>query len=123
MYTDFTKRQLRSRTIVVPTPRVLNASQMATVDTTDPQSNISQVQQAYSSHRLNFPENEGSHKDIKGCRARITKNSKTNSKPNPPFKSVKTHKHLLETQKKNNLKERKIEMNILTTPRTRMTET
>ena len=39
MDTDLTKRQLRSRTIVVPTPRVLNASQMATVHTTDPQSN------------------------------------------------------------------------------------
>ena len=31
MDTDLTKRQLRSRMIVVPTPRVLNASQMATV--------------------------------------------------------------------------------------------
>ena len=33
MDTDLTKRWLRSRTIVVPTPRVLNASQTVTVDT------------------------------------------------------------------------------------------
>ena len=45
MDTDLTKRQLRSRTIVVPTPRVLNASQMTIVDTTDPQSNMPQVEQ------------------------------------------------------------------------------
>ena len=72
--TDLTRRQLRSRIILVPTPRVLNASQTATVDTTDPQSNIPQVEQVQYSHRFNFPANEGSHKDAKGHRARITKN-------------------------------------------------
>ena len=105
MDTDLTKRQLRSRMIVVPTPRVLNASQNGYSNTTDPQSNTPQVVQVQSSHRFNFPENEGSHKDIKACRARTTKSSKTSSKLNPHFKSIKTHKHLLETQKKNNLKE------------------
>ena len=83
MGTDLTKRQLGRITIEEPTPRVLNASQMATVDTTDPQSNTPQVEQVHSLHRFNFPENEGSHKDGKGHRARITKSSKTNSKPNP----------------------------------------
>ena len=36
MDTDLTKRQLRSRTLVVPTPRVLCPSQTTTVDTPDP---------------------------------------------------------------------------------------
>ena len=44
MDTDLTKRQLRSRTIVVPTPMVLNASQMAIVNITDPQFNTPQVE-------------------------------------------------------------------------------
>ena len=101
MDTYLTKRQLRSRTIVVPTPRVLNASQTTTVDTIDLQSNTPQVEQVQSSYRFNFPMNKGSHKDFKGCRARIAKGSKTNSKLNPPFKSIKTGKHQLETQKKN----------------------
>ena len=100
MDTDLTKRHLRSRMTVVPTHRVPNASQTATVDTTDSQSNTPQVEQVQSSHRFTFQENEGSHKDTTGHRAKITKSSKTNSKPNLPFKSIKTHKHLLKTQKK-----------------------
>ena len=51
---DLNKRQLRSRMIVVPTPRVFNASQMTTVDTTDPQSNSPQVEQVLTSPRFNF---------------------------------------------------------------------
>ena len=61
MDTGLTKRQLRSRTIVVPTPRVFNATQMATVEATGPQSNIPQIEKVHSSHRFNFLENEGSH--------------------------------------------------------------
>ena len=43
--TDLTKRQLRSRTLVAPTPRVPSPSQMTTVDTTGPNSNIPQIEQ------------------------------------------------------------------------------
>ena len=39
MDTDLTKRQVRSTMIVVPTHIVHNASQVTTVNTTDPQSN------------------------------------------------------------------------------------
>ena len=78
--TDLTKTQLRSRTLVVSTPRVLCASQTTTVNTTNPYSNTLQVEQVQSSSRFSFSENEGSHKNTKGCRARI---SKANKKPNP----------------------------------------
>ena len=50
MDTDLSQRQIRSRTIVVPTPRVPNASQMTTLDTTVPQSITPQVEQVQSSH-------------------------------------------------------------------------
>ena len=50
--TDLTKGELRSRTIEVPTPRVLSASQMAKVNTTDSQSNTPQVEQVQSSHLI-----------------------------------------------------------------------
>ena len=97
--TDLTKRQIRSRTLVVSTPRVPSPSQMTTVGTTGPNSNTPQKEQDPSSARFNSSENEGSYKDIKGHRPRITKSNKTNKKPSPPFKSIKTHKHHLETQK------------------------
>ena len=38
--TDLNKRQLRSRTLIPPTPRVPSPSQMTTMDTTGPNSNI-----------------------------------------------------------------------------------
>ena len=82
MDTNLTKRQL-SRTLVVPTPRVLSPSQMTTVGTTDPHSNTPQVEQDPSLPRCNFSKNEGSHKDVKGHRARITKSSKTNRNQAP----------------------------------------
>ena len=72
MDTDLTEGQLRSRMLDVPTPRVLSPSQMTTVDTTDPYSNTPQVEQGPSSPGFNSSENEGSHKDVKGHRARIT---------------------------------------------------
>ena len=95
--TDLTKRQLRSRTLVGPTPRVPSPSHMTTEDTTGPNFNIPWIEQDSSSPRFNSSENEGSHKDVKGHRARITKSNKTNKKTSPPFKSIKTHKHQLET--------------------------
>ena len=91
--TDLTKRQLRSRTPVIPTPRVPSHSQMTTVDTTGPNSNILQIEQDPSSPRFNSSENEGSHKDIKGYWAGIMKSNKTNKKPSPLFKFIKTCKH------------------------------
>ena len=97
MDTDLLKKQLRSRTIVVPTPRVPNTGQMTTVNTTVPQSITPQVWQVQSSYDV--PENEESYKEIKDHKAKITKNSKTNNKPKPPFKSIRTHEHQLETQR------------------------
>ena len=97
--TDLTKRQLRSRMLVAPTPRVPSPSQMTTVNTTGPNSNIPLTEQDPSSPKFISSKNEGSHKDIKGHRARITKSNETNKKPSPPFKSIKTQKHQLETQK------------------------
>ena len=84
--------------LVAPTPRVLSPSHTTTMDTTEPHSNTPQVEQDPSSPRFNSSENEDSHKDVKDHRARITKSNKTNKKPSPPFKSIKTHKHQLETQ-------------------------
>ena len=43
MDTDLSKRQLRSRSIAVSTPRVPTTGQMTTVDTTVPQSITPQV--------------------------------------------------------------------------------
>ena len=76
MDTDLTKRQLRSRTLAVPTCRVLNTSQMTTMDTTDIHSHA--IEQVMSSPRFNFSENEGSHKGVRGHRARAAKGSKAN---------------------------------------------
>ena len=56
--TNLTKRQLRSRTLVTPTPRVPSPSQMTTVNTPGPDSNISQIEQDPSSPRFNFSEND-----------------------------------------------------------------
>ena len=81
--TDLTKRQLRSRTLVAATPIVPSPSQMATVDTTGPNSNTPQIEQDPSSPRFNSSKNEGSHKVIKGHRARIMKSNKTNKKTSP----------------------------------------
>ena len=92
--TDLTKRQLRSRMLVAPTPRVPSHSQTITVDTTGPYSNIPQTEQDPSSPMFNSSDNEGSHKDVKGCRARIMKSDKTNKKPSPllnPLKLVSTN--------------------------------
>ena len=85
--------------LVAPTPRIPSPSQMTTVYTTGPNSNIPNREQDPSSPRFNSSENEGSHKDIKGHRATSTKSNKTNKKPSPPFESIKTYKHQLETQK------------------------
>ena len=73
--TDLTKRQLRSRMLVTPTPRVLSPRQTILVDTTGLNSNILQTEQDPSSPRFNSFENESSHKDVKGCRAKITKSN------------------------------------------------
>ena len=78
MDTDLTKRQLSSRTLVVSTPRALSPSQTTTVVTTGPYSNTPQVEQDPSSPRFISSENEGSHKDVKGHRARIMNSKKTN---------------------------------------------
>ena len=69
------------------------------MDTNGPNSNISQTEQDQSSPRYKSSKNESSHKDDKGHTARITKSNKTNKQPSPPFKSIKTHKHQLETPK------------------------
>ena len=90
MDTNLTKRQLRSGTLVAPTPRVLSPRQMISVDTTGLNCNIPQTEQDPSSHRFHSFENEGSHNDVKGCRAKIMKSNKTHKKPSPPFKSIKT---------------------------------
>ena len=97
--TDVAKRQLRSRMLVAPTPRVPSPRETISVDTTGLNSNIAQTEQDSSSPWFNSFKNEGSHKDVKGCKAKITKSKKTNKKPSPPFKSIKTCKHQLETQK------------------------
>ena len=92
--TDLTKRQLRSRMLVAPTPRVPSPSQMTTLDTTGPNSNIPWTEQDPSSPRFNSSKNEGSHKDVKGHRARIMKSNKTNEKPSPllnPLKLINTN--------------------------------
>ena len=44
MDADLTKRQLRSRTLIVPTPRVFSPIQLTTLDTTDPHFNTPQVE-------------------------------------------------------------------------------
>ena len=46
---DLDKRQLRSRMIVAPTPRVFNVSQMTIVDTIDPHSKTTQVEEVQTS--------------------------------------------------------------------------
>ena len=85
MDTDLTRRHLRSRMLVVPTPKVLSPSQMATVDTTEPHSNTPQIEQDTSSPRFNFSENKGSLNDVKGHRARNTKVTRLIKKQAPLF--------------------------------------
>ena len=129
MDTDLSKRQLRSRSIVVPMPRVPTFGQMTTVDTTVPNP-LPPIGQVQSSLRSNFPEEEETHKEIKDHRARITKSSKTNTKPKPPSYLSKCA-NMSWKPERTNLKERKIKINILTThihfqrqmSRTRMIET
>ena len=73
-------------------------SQITTVDSAAPNQH-SQIEQDPSSPRFDSSENEGFHKDVKNHRARITNCNKTNKKASPTFKSIKTCKHQLETQK------------------------
>ena len=97
--TDITKRELRSRMLVAPTSRIPSPCQKTTVDITGPNSNTPWIEQDPSSPRFNYSQNKVSHKDVKGHRARIMKSNKTNKKTEPPFKSIKTSKQPLESQK------------------------
>ena len=63
--TNLTKRQLRSRTLVTPTPRVPSPSQMTTMDTTGTNSNIPQIEQDPPSPRFHSSENKGSTKTLR----------------------------------------------------------
>ena len=92
--TDLTKRQLRSRMLVAPTPRVPSPRQMNTVDNTGPSSNTPLIEQDPSSPRFNSSENEGSDKNVKVCKARIMKSNRTNKNQAPllnPLKLVSTN--------------------------------
>ena len=81
--TDLTKRQLRSRMLVAPIPRILSPRQMISVDTTGLDSNIPWTEKDPYSPRFNSFENKGSHKDINGNRAKIMKSNKTNKNKAP----------------------------------------
>ena len=108
--------------LVVPTPRAPSPRQMISVDTTGLDSKISQTEQDQSSPKFNSFKNEGSHKDVNGHRAKLTKTNKTNKKPRPPFKSINTCKHQLGIQIIN-FKGRKVEISIPTPPRIRIIKT
>ena len=81
---------------------------MTTVDTSEPHSKTPQIEQDPFSPRFNSSENEGSHKDIKGHRARITKSNKTNKKPSLPLNPLRllntSWKLKKKKKKKNNFK-------------------
>ena len=103
MDTDLTKRQLRSRMLVVPTPRTLSPRQMTTLDNTDSHSYTPQVEQDPSSPRFHSSENESCHEDIKGHMDRITESNKTNKKPSPllnPSKLININWKLKRTNSK-----------------------
>ena len=102
MDTDLTKRQLKSRMLVVFTPRVLSPSQMTAVDTANPHSNTPQVEQDPSSPRFNSSEKKVLTKTLKVTGLELLKMARL-IETKPPFKYIKTHKHQLET-KKNNFK-------------------
>ena len=115
--TDLTKRQLRSRMLLVPTPRALSPRHMFSVDITGLDSNIPQTEQDPSSPRFNSFKNEGSHKDVKGHRAKVMKINKTNKKPSPLLNLlilVSTNWKL----KRINFKGEKIEISIIRTIKT-----